>query len=57
MANRQQGLQHAETRPRQTQADLQGAGGAAINAAADAGNVSDDFLKTKAARAIEETTA
>jgi hypothetical protein len=40
----------------QTQADLQGAGGATINAAADAGNVSEDFLKTKAARAIEENT-
>jgi hypothetical protein len=57
MANRQQGLQQAEDKTlAQTQADLQGAGGATINAAADAGNVSDDFLKTKAARAIEETT-
>lgn len=57
MSNRQQGLQDAENRTfGQTQADLQGAGGATINAAADAGNVSDDFLKTKAARAIEENT-
>jgi hypothetical protein len=57
MSNRQQGLQDAENRTfAQTQADLQGAGGAAITGAADAGNVSDDFLKTKAARAIEENT-
>lgn len=38
----------------QTQADLEGAGGALVDTAGDAGNVSDDFLKTKAARAIEE---
>jgi hypothetical protein len=38
----------------QTQADIAGAGGAAIPAAVDAGNVSEDFLKTKAQRAIDE---
>lgn len=54
---REQGLQEAEDKTyAQTQADLQGAGGATINAAGDAGAVSEDFLKTKAARAIEETT-
>ncbi len=54
---REQALQEAEDQTyAQTQADLQGAGGATINAAGDAGNVSEDFLKTKAARAIEETT-
>jgi hypothetical protein len=53
--NREQGLQQAEDKGyQQTQADLQGAGGASIAGAADAGNVSDDFLKTKAARAIDE---
>lgn len=40
----------------QTQADLNGAGGASVATAADNANVSDDFLKTKAARAIEEGT-
>lgn len=40
----------------QTQNDLAGAGGANIAAAADNANVSGDFLKTKAARAIEEGT-
>lgn len=54
---REQALQEAQDKTyAQTQADLQGAGGATINAAGDAGNVSDDFLKTKAARAIEEST-
>lgn len=38
----------------QTQADIQGAGGAAIPVAASAGNVSGDFLKLKAAKAVEE---
>lgn len=41
---------------RQIQADIQGAGGAGIDTVGDAGNVSDDFLRTKAARAIEEGT-
>jgi hypothetical protein len=40
----------------QTQADLQGAGGASISTAADNSNTSDDFLKTKAQRAIDEGT-
>lgn len=54
-ANRQQGLQDAEDQTyKQTQADLQGAGGANIGTAGEAGNVSEDFLKTKAARAIDE---
>lgn len=57
MQNRQQGLQEAERKTYdQTQSDLQGAGGASISAAADNANVSDDFLKTKAARAIDEST-
>jgi hypothetical protein len=38
----------------QTQTDIAGAGGAALPAAAGAGNVSEDFLKTKAQRAVEE---
>jgi hypothetical protein len=55
MENRLQGLEDAEKKTyEQTQADLTGAGGASISAAADAGNVSDDFIKTKAARALEE---
>lgn len=54
---RQEALQGAEDKTyQQTQNDLSGAGGANIAAAASAGNVSDDFLKTKAARAIEEGT-
>lgn len=40
----------------QTQADMQGAGGGLVQTAATDANVSDDFLKTKAARAIEEGT-
>lgn len=54
---RLQGLDQAEDKTyQQTQADIQGAGGASINAAADAANVSDDFVRTKAQRAIEEGT-
>lgn len=40
----------------QIDADMQGAGGASVNTASDAGNVSEDFLKTKAARAVDEGT-
>ncbi len=40
----------------QTQADIQGAGGAQVNTAGDAGSVSEDFLKGKAERAITEGT-
>lgn len=40
----------------QVQADIAGAGGASIATAADNANTSDDFLKTKAARAIDEGT-
>lgn len=40
----------------QIQQDMQGAGGANVATASDAGNVSDDFLKTKAARAVDEGT-
>lgn len=40
----------------QIQQDMQGAGGASVATASDAGNVSEDFLKTKAARAIDEGT-
>lgn len=51
------GLEQAEKKTfDQTQADLAGAGGATISTATQAGNVSDDFLKTKAARAIDEGT-
>jgi hypothetical protein len=54
---RQQALADAENQTfEQTQADIQGAGGADISTAADAGAQSDDFLKTKAARAIDEGT-
>jgi hypothetical protein len=53
--NRLQGLEDAEKKTyEQTQADLTGAGGASIAAAGDGGNVSDDFIKTKAARVLEE---
>jgi hypothetical protein len=38
----------------QTQADLAGAGGSTIGTAGDAGNVSKDFLESKASRAIDE---
>jgi len=40
----------------QTQADMQGAGGATVNTAGDAGNVSEDFIKGKAERAVTEGT-
>jgi hypothetical protein len=38
----------------QTQADIQGAGGSLVNTAADAGNVSEDFIRGKAERAVTE---
>lgn len=54
---RAEGLQQQEQKTfDQTQADLGGAGGANIAAAADSASVSQDFLKTKAARAIDEGT-
>jgi hypothetical protein len=54
---RMQGLEQAEQKIYgQTQADLTGAGGASIATAADNANVSEDYLKTKAARVIGETT-
>lgn len=54
---RMKGLEQSEAKTyEQTQADLAGAGGGAIAAAADSANVSGDFLQTKAARAIEEGT-
>lgn len=54
---RLQGMVDAEQKTyEQTQADLQGAGGATVATSASTANVSDDFLKTKAARAIEEGT-
>jgi hypothetical protein len=57
MQNREDALQQNEQKAYdQAQADINGAGGAAISAAADNSNVSDDFLKTKAARAVEEGT-
>jgi hypothetical protein len=57
MQNREQGLQQNEQKAYdQAQADINGAGGASISTAADNSNVSDDFLKTKAARAVEEGT-
>lgn len=40
----------------QTQSDIQGAGGGAVKTAGDAGNVSSDFLTTKAQRAVDEGT-
>lgn len=53
---RLQGLQgQADTAYNQAQTDLGGAG-ANLDTAGDAGNVSSDFLKTKAARAIDEGT-
>jgi hypothetical protein len=55
MANRQDALAQTEQKAYdQSQADLNGAGGANIATAADNANVSDDFLKTKAARAVDE---
>jgi hypothetical protein len=55
--NREAGLEQQEQKSyEQTQADLGGAGGANIATAADAGKLSGDFLKTKAARAIDEGT-
>lgn len=39
-----------------TSQDIAGAGGATIDAAGKSANVSEDFLKTKAARAIDEST-
>lgn len=54
-ANRQQALQDAADKTYgQMQTDLAGAGGADIGTAANDANVSNDFLTTKAARAIEE---
>lgn len=54
-ANRDQALTDAESKTYdQTQADLAGAGGANIATAADNSNVSEDFVKTKAARALDE---
>lgn len=50
-------MQQAEAKGfQQAQADMQGAGGggAVLSTATEAGNVSDDFLKTKAAQAITE---
>lgn len=38
----------------QAQADIQGAGGTMVDTAAGAGNVSEDFLQSRAARAIDE---
>lgn len=38
----------------QTQADMQGAGGSLVNTSADAGNVSEDFVRGKAERAVTE---
>lgn len=56
-AARAQGLKEQEQKVfDQTSADVQGAGGANIGAAADAGNVSEDFTKTRAQRAIDEGT-
>jgi hypothetical protein len=53
--NRQEALQQNEQKAYdQAQADISGAGGASISAAADNANVSDDFLKTKAARTVDE---
>jgi hypothetical protein len=55
MANRQDALAQTEQKAYdQSQADLNGAGGTNIATAADNANVSDDFLKTKAARAVDE---
>jgi hypothetical protein len=55
MQNRQDGLQQNEQKAfDQAQADINGAGGASIGTAADNSNVSDDFLKTKAARTVDE---
>lgn len=57
LANRQEALQAEQGKTfDQIQADVQGAGGASVSTASDAGNVSEDFLKTKAARAIDEGT-
>lgn len=54
---RVEGLQEQEKKGyEQTQADLQGAGGAMVNPAAGAGAVSDDFLKAKAQKAVDEGT-
>jgi hypothetical protein len=55
--NRLQGLQDREQENyAQAQADIDGAGGASIGTAATDANTSSDFLKTKAARTIEEGT-
>lgn len=57
MDARQKQLQEQEAQNYgQIQADMTGAGGAAVNTAGDAGNISADFLKDKASRAIDEGT-
>lgn len=57
LPNRQEALQEEQGKTYdQIQTDMQGAGGAMVDTATDAGNVSEDFLKTKAARAIDEGT-
>lgn len=53
--NRQQAMQEQEQKTYdQIQADMEGAGGANVNTASDAGAVSEDFIKSKAARAVDE---
>lgn len=55
MPNRLDAMQKQEDQTyQQIEADMQGAGGAMVDTASDAGNVSEDFLKTKAARAVDE---
>lgn len=56
MDNRLKQMQAAEDQTRgQIETDIQGAGGASVGEPSqDAGNVSEDFLKSKAARAITE---
>lgn len=55
MPNRLDAIQKQEDQTyQQINTDMQGAGGAMVDTASDAGNVSEDFLKTKAARAVDE---
>jgi len=57
LEDRLEGLKKQEDKTYgQIESDIQGAGGATINTAQDAGNVSEDFLKTKASRAVDEGT-
>lgn len=55
--NRQDAIQKQEDKTyNQINTDMQGAGGGTVNTSAGDGNFSEDFLKTKAARAVDEGT-